>query len=306
MKTLTEITLLSESEFIHLEVRHKEHFQYPLHRHTELELNFVENYHGLQRVIGDSVEPCQPQCELILVGPQLEHCWEEGADFEPRTTHEITIQFSPKIFDGSVFHNEHFHSLMHMIDDSHQGICFSPEAIAHVRPLLNELCNLSPGFYRFQLMMRMLYELSQQPDYRLLATETFSRNHTISDSERIERVVDYIHKNYTGIIRLDDLAKLAYMSPTSFSHFFQVRTHKSVSDFIIDERIGHACRLLADSTLSIQEICYDAGFQNISNFNRQFLKRRGCTPCQYRANYMRVKSTPVAPQSSSEKQPQLI
>lgn len=304
--TLTEITLLSESEFMHLEARHKKRFEYPLHHHTEIELNFVENYSGLQRIIGDSVEDCLPQCELILVGPQLEHCWQEGPNFVETLTHEITIQFSPKIFDGSVFHNGHFHSLMHMLDNCQQGICFSPQAIEHVRPLLDEICLMQPGFYRFQLLMRILYELSQQTDYRLLASENFASSHNISESQRMERVVEYIHKHYTGVIRLEDLSNLVYMSPTSFSHFFQMRTHKSVSDFIIDERIGHACRLLIDTNQTVQEICYNSGFQNISNFNRQFLKRRGCTPCQYRANYEHVQTPPVLHQDTTEKHPKLI
>lgn len=304
--TLTEITLLNESEFLHLEVRHKQHFDYPLHHHTEIELNFVENYNGLRRVIGDSVETCQQGCELILIGPQLEHCWEEGPDFQPVDTHEITIQFSPKLFEGSVYTNEHFHSFVQMLMNCRQGICFGPKAITHVRPILDELAQMPPGFYRYQQLLKLLYELSLQDDYRLLATESFSRNETISDNQRIERVMEYIRGNYKNVIRLSTLAAIAYMSPTAFSHFFRLRTHKSVSDFILDERIGYATRLLVDTNQSVQEICYDSGFQNISNFNRQFLKRRGCTPGQYRANYKHIQTDLKPTADPSEKHPQLL
>lgn len=304
-RTLTEITLLNQSEFLHLEVRHKQHFLYPLHHHTELELNFVEHYHGLRRVIGDSVEDCQAGQELVLIGPQLEHCWEEGPDFQPTDTREITIQFSPKLFEGSVYSNEHFHSFQRMLMNCRQGICFGPEAIEHVRPVLEELSQMQTGFYRYQQLLKLLYELSLQNDYRLLATESFSRNETISDNQRIERVVEYIRRNYKNVIRLEELANIAYMSPTAFSHFFSLRTHKSVSDFIIDERIGYASRLLVDTNQSIQEICYASGFQNMSNFNRQFLKRRGCTPGQYRKDYDHLKSTTPSP-DPSEKHPQLL
>lgn len=288
--TLTEITLLSDNEFLHLETRHKRRFGYPLHCHTEIELNFVEHYHGLRRVVGDSVEDCQGDCELVLIGPRLAHCWEEGERFEETDTYEVTMQFSPKLFDGVIFHNPHFRHIIAMLMRCRQGVCFGPEAIAHVRPLIDNLAHMEPGFYRLQRFMALLYELGEQTDYRLLATESFSMAHTINDNQRIEHVVNYIRQHYTEAIRLDDLARIAYMSPTAFSHFFKERTHKTVSDYLIDERIGHAIRLLVNSQQSVLEICYACGFQNVSNFNRQFRKRRGCTPVQYRAAYRHAQS----------------
>lgn len=289
-RTLTEITLLNENEFVHIETRHKTRFEYPLHKHAEIELNYVEHYHGLRRVIGDSVEDCHGDSELVLIGPGLEHCWEEGENFEERDTYEMTMQFSPKLFDGGPFNNPHFNNVIQMLRNCRQGLSFGPTAIAHVRPFLIEIADMQPGFYRFQKLMALLYELSLQSDYRMLATESFSREHIYNDNQRIEHVVNFIHAHYTEPIRLELLAEIAYMSPTAFSHFFRLRTHKSVSDYIIDERIGHAIRLLVDSNKSILEICYASGFQNVSNFNRQFLKRRGCTPGQYRKSYQKVQS----------------
>ena len=86
-------------------------------------------------------------------------------------------------------------------------------------------------------------------------------------------------------IRLQELADLASMTPTAFSRFFKLRTAKTISEYIIDVRLGHAARMLADSTMTIVEICYQCGFNNISNFNRIFKKRRGCTPSEFRENY---------------------
>ena len=75
------------------------------------------------------------------------------------------------------------------------------------------------------------------------------------------------------------------MTPTAFSRFFKLRTAKSISEYVIDVRLGHAARFLADSTMAIVEICYRCGFNNISNFNRIFKKRKGCTPTEFRENY---------------------
>lgn len=292
-QTLTEITLLNENEFLHLETRNKTHFDYPLHKHAEIELNYIEHYHGLKRVIGDSVEICQGDSELVLIGSGLEHCWQESDTFSERNTYEMTIQFSPKLFDAGAFNNPHFGSLIQMLRNCRQGITFGPKAIAHVLPMLTEISQMQPGFYRFQKLLTILYELSLQSDYRLLATESFSRSRIFNDNQRIEHVVNYIHAHHTEPIRLELLAEIAYMSPTAFSHFFHLHTHKSVSDYIIDERIGHAIRLLVDTNMSILEICYASGFQNVSNFNRQFLKRRGCTPGRYRAGYKKVQTAHI-------------
>ena len=92
-------------------------------------------------------------------------------------------------------------------------------------------------------------------------------------------------ENYRNEIRLQDLADIASMTPTAFSRFFKLRTNKSISEYIIDVRLGHAARLLADSTMAVVEICYRCGFNNISNFNRIFRKRKGCTPTEFRDNY---------------------
>lgn len=90
-------------------------------------------------------------------------------------------------------------------------------------------------------------------------------------------------------LRLDDLASLASMSPTAFSRFFKLRTGRTLSDYIVDIRIGHAARRLVDTTMTSAEICYECGFNNISNFNRLFRKKKGCSPKEFRDNYLKTR-----------------
>lgn len=301
LRALTEITLLNDSEFIHIEERRKRRFDYPLHKHSEMELNFIEHYHGLRRVVGDAVEPVVGKRELVLVGSGLEHHWEESNDFEPREVHEITIQFPRTMFDGPIFGNIHFAGIRRLLAHAEQGICFGDGAIARVLPRLRRLTRMPAGFDRMQVMMKILHILGEETDYRLLSTGVFAgAKSVISDSERIEIVTSYIRKHFAEVIRLEDLAAMAYMSPTAFSHFFHLRTHKRVSDFIIDERIGYAIRELVDGKQSVLQICYSAGFQNVSNFNRQFKKRRGCTPSEYRAQYQHGRSCTEKPLNEPE------
>jgi AraC-like DNA-binding protein len=97
-------------------------------------------------------------------------------------------------------------------------------------------------------------------------------------------------QNYTQEIRLGQLADMVGMSEVAFSRFFRLRTSKSVTDYLLDIRIGNAIRLLVDSTQSISEICYSCGFNNLSNFNRIFRKRKDCTPKEFRENYNKKKT----------------
>ena len=123
----------------------------------------------------------------------------------------------------------------------------------------------------------------------MLSSSSFANVSTVSDSRRVRKVEEYINKNYNKEIRLQSLADLIGMTPTAFSRFFKLRTGRTISDYIIDLRLGYASRLLADSTMSIVEICYECGFNNVSNFNRIFKRKKGCSPKVFRENYRKNK-----------------
>lgn len=290
-ETLTEITLLEANECLHLEDRHKQSFDYPLHKHQEFELNFVENGRGLRRTIGDSMEDVDDY-DLVLIGGGLEHQWSNPDDFEPRPMHEVTIQFSADIFGSDLLSRQPFSSIQQMLHNAKRGICFSQEVIRQVHDSLKFLITEKPGFYRFNKFMEVLYILSQDTHGHLLASEEFSKAGTSSDSRRIQMATDFIKKHFKEDIHLADLSDLVCMTPTAFSKFFSLRTHKSVSDYIIDQRLGYASRQLIDSAQTVIEICYDSGFNNVSNFNRLFKKRKGLTPTEFRDNYQKHKMLP--------------
>lgn len=131
------------------------------------------------------------------------------------------------------------------------------------------------GFYAVVHFLTLLYELSLFTDQaRTLSSSSFAKIEVHSDSRRVQKVQDYIGKHYQEEIRLGLLADMVGMTEVSFSRFFKLRTGKSLSDYIIDLRLGHATRLLVDSTMAIAEICYECGFNNLSNFNRISRKRR--------------------------------
>lgn len=282
---ISEITLLTERDSYNLRERHKKMHTYPMHRHGEMELNFVENCKGNRRIVGDSIE-LTDEYDLVLMGGQLEHTWEQG-ECTSDDIHEITIHFSRDFFSDSFLKKTPMAPLAELLERSEMGVAFSLKTIMHVYNDIEQLAKMEPGFNSVMKFIELIYKLSVSNDYRILSSGTFSHAAVAVDSRRVQKVKDFIDQNYREEIRLQTLAGIANMTPTAFSRFFKLRTNRNISDYIIDVRLGHATRLLADSTMAVVEICYHCGFNNISNFNRVFRKRKGCTPTEFRANYQK-------------------
>ena len=282
---ITEITPLSDKDCFYFVDRYKERFTYPIHRHEDYELNFVADAPLASRVVGDSVTEIG-SLDLVLVGHDIEHGWEQHKCTSTKI-HEITLQFSKKLFGDSFLGKTQMAPIKDMLEKSSNGIAFSQDTILKVYHLLDELTKTPDNFHRMLLLMRILYELATAPDSKILSSSSFAKAPARSDSRRILKVKEYIDKNYQEDIRLSDLADMVGMTATSFSRFFKLRTGRHVSEYMIDVRLGHATRALVDSTDSISEISYACGFNNVSYFNRIFKKRKGCSPKEFRELYKR-------------------
>lgn len=285
---ITEVTPLSTNDCIYIIDRKKDEFSYPIHIHREFELNFIENAAGCIRIVGDSIETIG-EYELVLIGGEnLEHTWQQG-DSKTESIHEITIQFSKDLFSQELLNRTQFDSIRKMLEDSRGGLSFPLSAIMTVYSKLVKLCDVKDSFYQFIEVIEILYELSKCKDSHKLCNETFAKIEHNADSRRVKKVLNHIEEHLTEKIALQTLAEIAGMSSAAFSRFFKLRTGKNVVDHIIDLRIGTASRLLVDTTKSVVEICYESGFNNITNFNRVFKKRKNLTPKEFRSIYHKKK-----------------
>lgn len=285
---MREITPLSERDCFYIADRRKSEFTYPIHCHTEYELNFVENAAGVRRVVGDSAEVIGDYDLVLITGKDLEHVWEQHQCVS-KNIREITIQFSPNLLSDNSLGKNQFATIHRMLERARCGLCFPAQAIMKVYHLLDKLASEEQGFYAVLDFMSILYELSLFEDARVLATSSFSKIETFSDSRRVQKVQHYISEHYREEIRLSTLAEMVGMTPVSFSRFFKLRTGRTLSDYIIDIRLGFATRLLVDSTRTVAEVCYDCGFNNLSNFNRLFKRKKNCSPKEFRENYRKKK-----------------
>ncbi|MGM9736309.1 MAG: helix-turn-helix domain-containing protein [Candidatus Cryptobacteroides sp.] len=286
----TEITKLSEKDCFHIVERHKTEFTYPLHRHREFELNFIEHGAGVRRIVGDSVEEIG-EYELVLVGSEgLEHVWEQG-NCHSKDIREITIQFSDDLLSSSLLAKSQFATIRQMLSKAEHGLAFPVSAIMRVYSTLDTLATEQEKFVQFLKFLYILYELSIADDAKVLASSSFANTSRNKESRRVQKVKQYINDHYAEQLRLADLADLAGMSPVAFSRFFRMRTNRTLSDYIADIRLGFAARMLVDTTKNISEICYECGFNNLSNFNRIFKAKRGSTPREFREMYKKHKVT---------------
>ena len=280
---MREITPLMQSDCFTLFYRLKDKFDFPLHYHEAFELNFIQNAKGAKRVIGDHIEEID-ELELVLVGPNLSHAWFTHK-CKSKEIKEITLQFHRDLFDEKFLHRNQMSQIRMMFERSLRGISFSKETIENITPRLLDLTQ-KHGFDSVLDLMSILHDLSTSRNMRTLSDFSFQNTERISyNSRRIEAVMAYLNKNFEKEITLSEMSKLASMSEVAFSRFFKIRTGKTFVDTLNEIRLGNASRLLIDTTQSISEIAYHCGFNNLSNFNRTFKKKKHCTPKEFREEY---------------------
>lgn len=287
-----EITPLATGDCFYVNKRIRSEFNCPIHSHDEYELNFIEGASGAKRVVGDSTEIIDNFDLVLITNKDLEHAWEQS-ECKTHQIHEITIHFPAQLLNDYLINKNQLESICKMFIKARNGLCFPTRAIMKVYSKLNTLNN-EHGFYAFIQFLTILYELSLYIDEaHTLSSSSYTKVEPTSDSRRIQKIQKYINANYKERICLELLAEKTGMTAASFSRFFKRHTGKSLSNYIIDIRIGFASRLLVDTSMSIYEICYECGFNNVSYFNRIFRKKKMCSPKEFRENYHNRKNNLV-------------
>lgn len=296
-KVLLEIAPLTPQDSLFIVERHKKEFTYPIHKHNCCELNFIRGGKGVERVVGDSIEKIE-DLELVLITSDLEHVWQGGSmgvegcgigANEDRDIQEITIQFEMSCLPAELLKKNQFASISQLIERAKNGVAFSQSGILNVYQQLMNLLHQENSFQQMLSFFEMMHRLSLDGDMRVLSSGSFAQVGSPSGSRRVQKIKDYVEVHYQKEIKLGQLADLIGMTQVGCSRFFKMRTGKTISEYITEVRLGHASRLLVDTTQSVAEVAYSCGFNNLSNFNRLFHKVRRFTPTQFRSTYQKNK-----------------
>src|SRR5436190_4379841 len=218
---LREITPLTSSDCFTIFSRVKSEFDFPLHCHEELELNFIMNASGARRVVGDHIGEID-DLELVLVGSNLPHVWQTHK-CKSKEIREITIQFHKDLFDEKFLRRNQLSFIRNMLEKSAKGIQFSKQTIEQIRPRLTILSQ-KQGFDSVLELLSILHDLSISRNMHTLSDATFSNAEFSYNSRRIDTAFEYMNQNFQKNITLTEVSKLANMSDVSFSRFFKTRT----------------------------------------------------------------------------------
>jgi len=277
---LKELTPLTIGDCFTIFERTKTRFDFPLHYHEEMELNFILNAKGAKRTIGNHIAEIE-DIELVLVGPNLPHVW-KTYKCKSKNILEITIQFHKDLFEEKLLRRNQLHFIRELFEKSKRGVLFSPLTAASISSRI-KLLSSKTGFDSVLEFLSILHDLSVSRNMILL-TDIHTGANTVKtyNSRRIEKVTEYLNLNFDKPVPLSEAAKLANMTEVSFSRFFKAQTGTSYIDCLLEIRLENASRLLIDTHESVSKIAFNCGFNNISNFNRLFKKKKGTTPKEFR------------------------
>ena len=268
----------------------KEKYFDPLwHSHSEYQLFVVLQGTGT-RFIGDSIRSFKPG-ELIFTGPHLPHLWRNDEKYFRKNsalmTKGIVIYFDEHFLGQNMLNKVELYRLKVLFDKSMRGLEFYGHNKSVAIELMKELLQLN-GVQSLIQLLRILDILSATKEYHYISSQHYDGSIKEHESDRLNKVYDYIIKNYRITIRLEKMAEMLHMTSTSFSRYFSMKNNKTYSRFIAEIRVKHACELLTETDMSVAEICYECGFNTLSNFNKQFKDIMQKKPTDYKREFMNV------------------
>ncbi len=281
-----EITPLQTGDCLLVFDRERDFFSFPLHFHPEYELNFIQNASGAERIVGDHTSTIS-DLELVLIGPNLPHHWDQG-ELRNKRFQELTIQFQRDLFQDSLLNRNAMAPIMKLLKQAQMGISFSKETAKSVSPRIKGLSKKN-GFDAVMELMNLLFDLANSRNQEILSSTGISTISDFQHNEKLKQICEYIENNYTEKITLNEISAHVNMTTITFSRFIKQRTGKSFVEFLNTYRISMATRLLIESTMHISEIAFRCGFNNLANFNKIFKKNKSLSPTEYRKNLSGIK-----------------
>ncbi len=260
-------------------VNHKVNYraEFLWHFHHVYELNLIMKGAG-RRFVGDSIKHYQSG-DLVLMAPELPHTW-HGA--EPHES--IGLQFSTDfIGEGALDHPDWEH-IRALLGRSTRGLDFIGRTRQAVGKQIRQLVG-KKGVERLTGFLHILEALARSHECRPLCSREYVPVLRDDNKRRIDKVCSYISQHYTGRITQPEAARIAGMSVSAFSHFFKTTMGRSFTDYVIELRVGHACKLLIETEDSIAGVAYQSGFNNLANFNRRFADLKQVSPKAYRQQF---------------------
>lgn len=259
----------------HVQENRDGHQYNQLHYHPEYQFSLIVAGSGKCTIGGynDRFE----QGDVYVIGANVPHI------FESPDSHIISVFFTESSFGGYFFQLPEMAAVKQFLEEAAQSFKLQKKLAQRVQPLFLELLKLS-GAARIIQLLQLLNKLALSADKQLLAqTEVSSSYSYTALYRRMKKAFRYIADNFDKEISLDDVAHSVHLSRYAFCRYFKKITNKSFVHYLNEFRVKSACKFLLQYDYTITQISFLCGFNNLSNFNRQFKKLMHCTPSEYRA-----------------------
>ncbi|MEO6549075.1 MAG: AraC family transcriptional regulator [Ferruginibacter sp.] len=261
------------------------------HYHPEIELLFIKRSTGTW-IIGDHIGPFN-NGDMVLIGPNLPHCFRHEYN---HTIHEknipgesICIKFEAGIFGDGFFNMPETLHIKELLSTCNHGLKLIGKTKKTLSATIDKMVASSPG-KRLVYLLSILEEIAESKEYITLSSKGFMQLSGGANRDKIKLVFEYTFMHYTEKISLDEVASLLNMTRQSFCRYFKTKTRKTYVQFLMEVRIGHACRLLIEDEKNVAEVSFETGYNNISHFNHQFKQITKCTPLKYKKDYLKTQS----------------
>ena len=274
---------------VKVKVREMPYFTYPWHFHDEYEILYVVDGFGT-RFIADNIEQFHSG-DLVLIGSNVPHFWRSddvymNSDGKLKVKY-VVIQFSSDFLKKEIKNYPEYHLIGELLERSTRGIKFDSGFNEKIASNIKKIAKKT-GLERILILQELLQLMAKAAGFRLMAGEFYKAELHDFTKDRLTKVMLFLNTNYQRKIELDKVAEIANLHPSAFCRYFKGKTGKSLSEYVNDMRIGYACRLIIEGKMSISQIGFESGFNNISNFNRTFKKNTGFTPSDYYQEFHRV------------------
>lgn len=256
-----------------------ESFYEKLHQHKEIQISLIIEGEGTY-IIGDCVGEFKKN-DFFVIGENLPHIFKRDAALE-NETEMVSLFFSKNSYGEAFFELPEFEHLNTFFDDSILGFQVLSNQ-QQLSSLLSQVDSLTKyeKFISFLDILKLISESEKRTLSSLINLKKYAGN----EGKRMSDIFQYTMNNFEKVVSLNDIANIANMTPNAFCRYFKQRTNKTFVNFLIDVRIGNACKLLTkNNDLNITEISYKSGFNNLANFNRKFKAIKGITPSEFRKN----------------------
>lgn len=254
------------------------------HHHPEVELFLIRGGKGLH-IVGDKTNNINESCHMIITGPYLPHTIVYNNGASDHEVEAIVVHFDPSMFGNTFLNMPEMNAIKELLSLTVNGLDIQGKTLEQMEKKMFAL-HKADYSTRLIMLLEILHIIAKEKEYQVIASKGFAGDFSSRDNTRINKIYEFTFNNFHRDITIEEASSQLNLSKESFCRYFKLKTGKTYVQFLMEVRIGHACKLLMENEKNVAEVCFSCGYNNASNFHHQFKAIKGKTPLQYQKDYL--------------------